>query len=175
MARLSNLNSKFTFRSYLLLLVVSLGLVGLWTFTLIADTTETSDHIGIITAQQLLENYPQFEIEYSAYEPTDAEIEQMAVLQDKEVTVLFGTWCHDSQREVPRLLKLLDSSGVELTALTLYGVDRKKNDPDGVAQSHKLQFTPTLIVSSQGEEITRIVEKPKVNLAADFVSQLSQE
>lgn len=170
MVRLSNLTTKASLYAYFLFILASMGLT---TSALFADTQSSSDHVGTITAEQLLTHYPQFKTEYLAYKPTDDEIEKMSALKDKEVTVLFGTWCHDSEREVPRLLKLLDSSGIELTSLTLFGVDRKKDDPDGVAQSYDLKYTPTLIVSSQGEEIARIIEKPKDNLAADFAEQLS--
>ena len=97
----------------------------------------------------------------------------MESVRGKEVIVLFGTWCHDSEREVPRLLKLLDQSEVDLQSLTLFAVDRNKTDPDGFAARLELQYTPTIIVSEDGREIARIVERPIKGLATDFQGQLS--
>ena len=87
--------------------------------------------------------------------------------------MLFGTWCHDSERKVPRLLKLLDQSEADLQNLTLFAVDRKKTDPDGFAARLELQYTPTIIVSEGGQEIARIIERPLEGLATDLQSQLS--
>jgi thioredoxin 1 len=82
--------------------------------------------------------------------------------------VLFGTWCHDSQREVPRLLKLLDSSKVALASLKLVAVGYDKRDPEGIAARYQLKYSPTIIVLTAGEELGRLVEKPKASIASDL-------
>lgn len=132
-----------------------------------------SDHLGEISAQSLLSNYEAFASEYQTYSPTPAELGLIQSLKGKDVTVLFGTWCHDSEREVPRLLKLLDQSEVGLQSLTLFAVDRNKTDPDGFAERLDLQYTPTIIVSESGQEVARIIERPIVGLAKDLQKQLS--
>ena len=150
----------------LLCLLLSMGMAS-------AAEQNNSDHLGEISAPSLLSNYEAFASEYEAYSPTLAELSQIESLQGKEVTVLFGTWCHDSEREVPRLLKLLDQSEVDLQSLTLFAVDRNKTDPDGFAVRLDLQYTPTIIVSESGQEIARIIERPIEGLATDLQSQLS--
>jgi thiol-disulfide isomerase/thioredoxin len=132
-----------------------------------------SDHLGEISASSLLSNYKAFASEYEAYSPTQTELRQIESLRGKEVIVLFGTWCHDSEREVPRLLKLIDQSGVDLQSLALFAVDRNKTDPDGFAARLELQYTPTIIVSEDGQVIARIIERPLEGLATDLQSQLS--
>ena len=141
--------------------------------TTTAAEQSNSDHLGEISASSLLSNYEAFASEYEAYSPTRAELSLMESLRGKEVIVLFGTWCHDSEREVPRLLKLLDQSEVDLQSLTFLAVDRNKTDPDGFAARLELQYTPTIIVSEDGREIARIVERPIKGLATDFQGQLS--
>jgi thioredoxin 1 len=60
---------------------------------------------GVISASQLITEYPLFRSAYEQYQPSSAEIAAVKSLSGKSLIVLFGTWCHDSEREVPRLLK----------------------------------------------------------------------
>jgi thiol-disulfide isomerase/thioredoxin len=132
------------------------------------------DHVGAIAPAELLANYPEFQQEYDAYQPSQLQLNQIQGLAGTEITALFGTWCHDSEREVPRLLKLLEIAEVEVNKLTLYAVDRNKQDPDGYAEKYGLRFTPTIIVSDdKGQELGRIIEKPKTDIASDLAAQLN--
>jgi thioredoxin 1 len=82
---------------------------------------------GMISASKLINDYSQFRTTYEQYQPSLAEIAAVRFLSGKSLVVLFGTWCHDSVREVPRLLKLLDVSGVKLKSLSLHGVNYNKS------------------------------------------------
>lgn len=135
-----------------------------------ASEQELNDHIGEISSIELLARYPEFAKEYKRYQPTSAQLNEFRALEGKEVLALFGTWCHDSEREIPRLLKLIDEAEVSLSQLTLYGVSRKKDDPAGYAEKHGLRYTPTLIVFNEGQELTRVIERPKVDLATDIAA-----
>ncbi|XQF94166.1 hypothetical protein ACOBV9_23095 (plasmid) [Pseudoalteromonas espejiana] len=70
----------------------------------------TAPFSGEISTQALLSDYDKFNEQYKAFTPTEQDIALMQKLEGKELIVLFGTWCHDSQREVPKLIKLLDES-----------------------------------------------------------------
>lgn len=133
-----------------------------------------ADHVGEISQAELLARYPAFAVNFAEFVPTEQDLLQVQVLANKELVILFGTWCHDSVREVPRLLKLLAVSEVPLAALTLTGLDRRKRDPGGVATRHELKYTPTFIVLQRGKEIARVVERPEVSLAADLHRQLAE-
>ena len=95
-------------------------------------------------------------------------------MPDLHVQVLFATWCHDSEREVPRLLKILETAGVESSAVELVALDFNKTEPKGRAVSKDLQYTPTFIFSVRDEEIGRIVERPVGTLEAAIGSIMSQ-
>lgn len=131
----------------------------------IADQAPFSGELAVKT---LIADYPKFNQEYLEYAPSKDELALIKKLTGKEVLVLFGTWCHDSQREVPRLLKLLDTAKVELAQLRLVAVGYDKRDPDGIAQQHDLRFTPTIIVLEGGTELSRMIEKPESSLASDL-------
>ena len=85
--------------------------------------------------------------------------------------VFLGTWCHDSKREVPRFLKLIDTANVQLGSLKLVAVGYDKLDSDGLAKQHDLLYTPTIIVSDGEKELARMIEKPKQSIAADLTLQ----
>ncbi len=126
-------------------------------------------HTGDIDQQQLLSRYPAFASQFQSFQPTAVDKAQMASIKESiQIVVLFGTWCHDSQREVPRLLKLLQGS--ENIQLKLFAVNTQKSDTQGVARQHQLRYTPTFIVIKNGQEIGRIVEKPTQSLAQDLVT-----
>lgn len=138
-----------------------------------ASEDRLPDHVGEISPAKLLASYPEFAKEYANYHPNEEELSAIKVLEGKEVMALFGTWCHDSEREIPRLLKLLDQAQVQPSELILYGVSRQKDDPAGYAEKYGLRYTPTLIVQDQGQEIARIIERPEGKLAADFAAQVT--
>ncbi|MDO6567598.1 thioredoxin family protein [Alteromonas sp. 1_MG-2023] len=140
----------------------------------IASSTEAGvvdqapDAVGEISGEALLAQFPAFMNEYKSYQPSKAELEAVAALEDDTLLILFGTWCHDSEREVPRLLKTLDASGLDVPRFTLFAVDRTKRDPEGIAKKHGLKYTPTFILLRDGEEVGRVVERADTSLTQDL-------
>lgn len=137
------------------------------TLPLAANAT-SKPHSDAVTAKRLLSDHDKFAKQYQAFSPSLPDVALMQKLAGKEVLVLLGSWCHDSAREVPRLIKLLDESKVELSKITFVTVDYDKRDEAGIALAHDLQYTPTFIVKHNGVEINRVVEKPSGTLAQDL-------
>ena len=125
--------------------------------------------LGDISQAQLLERHEVFKRNYDAYEVT-AGIDGLPA--DLKVKILFGTWCHDSEREVPRMLKLLSASGVKEANISLISLDIRKEEPEGRAKALDVRFTPTFIFLTGGTEMGRIVERPNVNLEHDIKAML---
>ncbi len=118
--------------------------------------------------------YHQFKATYDTVQPEQDFIEMIPkVDQDIDVTVFFGTWCSDSQREVPRFLKIVDETGIASDRIRLYGVDRTKKSADGLTEQFKIERVPTFIFMKHGVEVGRITEKPHTVLEADMVSILA--
>ena len=126
------------------------------------------DLLGKISAEQLFAQYPVFQAEYNRYQPSQAELSAVGELKDDTLVVLFGTWCHDSQREVPRLLKTFDLSGLDVPKLTLVAVDTNKMDPQGLASKYALKYTPTFVLLDGEKEVGRVIERPKTSLGEDL-------
>lgn len=150
------------------------GLLGqfLLTATVLAEGKRDEQLLllGDVSAETIL-SHPAFE-PYGRENFPAADIAALQELDTKavELVLLFGSWCHDSQREVPRLLALLE----QLPALSVraVGVDTRKREPVGLTQAFDLKYTPTLVVLRDGVEVGRIVETPKVNWARDIANLL---
>lgn len=134
-------------------------------------------HVGTITPQQLLNQYKIFADHKANDVPkiTDLEVRQLAhQLNNRKMVVVFGTWCHDSQREVPRLLTLLErvrdeypkvSFEFEMIAAAPYEM-RDKN----LIKKYQLTAVPTIMLFDKEQEMGRVVEQTKISLAADITN-----
>ena len=151
------------FKQLILLCALSMPLV---------SCAATAPFSGEISTQALLNDYDKFSEQYKAFTPTTQDIALMQKLEGKDLIVLFGTWGHDSEREVPRLVKLLDESKVQLADIKFVAVGYNKQDDAGIAQAHDLQYTPTFIVKDDGKELVRVIEKPTGTLAQDLTQGL---
>lgn len=130
--------------------------------------------IGDLTVQQLFTYYPIFKQGYADYQPSAKELTASQTLKGKSILVMFGVWCHDSEREIPRLLKLLDASSVQLASLKLRALNYSKQDPDGLHHTYNLQSTPTIVLFDGTKELGRIVEYPKMSLGEDLAKMITQ-
>ena len=123
--------------------------------------------LGDISQAQLLERHEMFKRNFDAYEVT-AGIDGLPA--DLKVKILFGTWCHDSEREVPRMMKLLAASAVKEESISLITLDIRKEEPEGRAKALDVRFTPTFIFFSGDIELGRIIERPTISLRDDVVA-----
>ncbi len=89
--------------------------------------------------------------------------------------IVMGTWCSDSHREVPRIMKVLDELGVPASHITLYAVDRNMEARHTPVSKMKISKVPTLIVGMNGRETGRIVESPEASVEEDLLRILSGE
>jgi len=131
--------------------------------------------IGICNKQGLLEApfSDWFNTEYNSCNLSTRAITQLKQYSDKlKVTIVFGTWCSDSRREVPRFFKLADTIGLVSENLKLIAVDTKKTVNDVDISGLKLEKVPTFIFYVGDKEIGRIVETPKVNIETDLLNIL---
>ncbi len=110
--------------------------------------------------------------EFSTYEP-DLEvlnnIESAGALSDVDITIVMGTWCSDSRREVPRFYKLFENLDYGVKRITLINVDTKKEAKGTIVSKLNIDRVPTFIFKRGGEEIGRIVETPEESLEADML------
>ena len=101
------------------------------------------------------------------------------LLANKSITIFMGTWCGDSRREVPRVLKMLDCCGFPMNDLTLVMVGNNdslyKKSPQHEESGKNIVRVPTVIVEQKGTEIGRIIEFPVTSLEKDLLTILRKE
>lgn len=121
--------------------------------------------LGTQTKDQLLKEpfsewYNKEHDEYSLDQASVAELKK-AKINSYQILVFMGTWCEDSHREVPRLMKILEATDYPQEKLTIVAVNRKKESPGGEDGPYNIHKVPTIIVKKYGKELGRIVEFPK--------------
>ena len=110
---------------------------------------------------------------YSAYQTDDERIGKFKEqLKDHNILLFMGTWCSDSQREVPRFMKILEEAGFPEDQLKIVAVDKRdefyKKSPGGEEKGLNIEFVPTFIFQKDGKEVNRIVELPMATLEQDM-------
>jgi len=101
------------------------------------------------------------------------------LLAGKSITIFMGTWCGDSKREVPRVLKMLDCCDFPMNELKLVMVGNNdslyKKSPQHEETGKNIVRVPTVIVEQKGAEIGRIIEFPITSLEKDLLAILRKE
>ena len=136
----------------------------------ITDVSSTSHVVGDISINNLFETNQEFQENYTKY--NSSTLLDLSMFHDVEIYILFGTWCHDSKREVPRFLRLLNDTRIQEDQINLIGLNFMKNDSLNRGTKFKIKKTPTFIILRNQVEIGRIVERPEISLEADLLKIL---
>ena len=119
---------------------------------------------GHFTVEEFLDS-AQWKVKIDEkYEPKDKWMDSIntQVKGDHDVRMYVGTYCPDSKKWVPRLLKMREE--LPLGNIDVISVDTTKKDVEGLAEADNLEKIPTFIFYKNGKEVGRIVEKPKGRL-----------
>lgn len=113
--------------------------------------------------------------EYAMDQKAISELKK-AKINSYSIIVFMGTWCEDSHRDFPRLMKILEEVKYPEGKLTIIAVNRKKESPTGDESIYNIQKVPTIIVEKYGKEIGRIVEMPTTGyIERDLVEILKKD
>lgn len=130
------------------------------------ETTQDGKMLVGIQLREQLQKAPYsdwYTTEYQEYQTDKKSISELKKqkIGTYHIIAVLGTWCDDSHRELPRLLKILDEAGYPENKLQLLAVNRKRESPTGEEGLYNIQKVPTFIVFKYGKEIGRILEAPK--------------
>ncbi|WP_178985783.1 thioredoxin family protein [Winogradskyella helgolandensis] len=112
------------------------------------------------------DNYKSwFTKNYENYQPKSEQVSAItSELKNYTITLFLGTWCGDSQLEVPKLYKVLEACEFPMEQLTVVAVSRQANmykqSPQHEEAGLNIHRVPTVIFYKNGKEINRIVEHP---------------
>lgn len=160
--------------------IFTVFIILLFSSSLFAQTESQPMLLGKITRADLTKSpYNEwFSREYNGYDVNQDVLKQLKDnnLKDYTVTIFLGTWCPDSHREVPRLMKVLEQAGFSSDKIELIAVNTgdgvHKQSPTGEDKGKYIFKVPTFIISKNGKEVNRIVESPVESLERDLASIL---
>jgi dipeptidyl aminopeptidase/acylaminoacyl peptidase/thiol-disulfide isomerase/thioredoxin len=137
---------------------------------------------GNVTRAGILEHLNDWDSEYYEYEPDAETVAQLEDnMLDVDIKIVFGTWCGDSQREVPRLWKILEQIGYPVDDISMMavgssrftskmGIDQRLLDwSDAVKKRYAVERVATIIFYRDGKELGRIEETPDGTLEKDIL------
>ena len=133
--------------------------------------------VGYVTQYFLQHNSvfsDYYSTEYAKYTPDPEIVKELSQLFDKtSIIIVLGTWCEDSQKQVPRFLKVIDP----LEAADKFSylcVDHEKKAGDMDIKDLNILKVPTFIVYYDGNEAGRIVETPVETIEKDLLNILQK-
>ncbi|KAA3623520.1 MAG: hypothetical protein DWP94_05850 [Flavobacterium sp.] len=137
---------------------------------------ETEDKLlGKISKDQLMKPIfaEWFQPAYEDYQVNTALVDSYKdQLNKHEIEVFMGTWCEDSQREIPALYKVLEAADYPMEQFTIVAIDDEienyKRSPGGEEKGRHIHHVPTIILKKEGTEINRIIEYPVRTLEEDL-------
>lgn len=140
-----------------------------------AQDMDSKTPLGTIDREMLEQNEPYaswFTKEYDSYKVDVKALKACAPeghFKDYRITIVLGTWCEDSRREVPRFYKILDHLLFPSMYTRIILVDKNKKDDKDKTEKLNIEYVPTFIITDRnGKELGRIVEKPTKSLEADL-------
>jgi hypothetical protein len=117
-----------------------------------------------------------FEEYYQIYEPDKTVIDQLKTKKEGvEILIVLGTWCSDSQEQVPKFFKILDQVRFNKKDVQLICVDRDKKACEVDIVNYNIQKVPTFIIYRKGREVGRIIETPYSTLEKDLLMFFNEE
>ncbi|MGE5348044.1 MAG: thioredoxin family protein [Actinomycetota bacterium] len=106
---------------------------------------------------------------YAGYQPDQEFMAELMGVDkgDLTITIVLGTWCPDSRREVPHFLKITDLWGFPRDRIRFIGVDINKVAPLEDYMQLAIERVPTFIFYKNNIEKGRIIEVPVTSLEQD--------
>ncbi len=156
-----------------ILLLISLSLFAQDKNTLVTDESSGKPMlIGPCTREAFKDTSFSwwFNSSYDLYDVDSTSLPEIKnLMRNVGVTVVMGTWCSDSHREVPRFYKIMDDINEPADSIHLICVDRNRIGKAGEVDSLNIKLVPTFIFYKNNEELGRIVESPQWSLEEDMI------
>ncbi len=153
-----------------------------------ARNIETEEYgeilLGNISREDFSTHLPSWFAEYGPDPVTTSRIGDY--LEDISITCVFGSWCSDSRRDIPRMWRILEMAGYPDLEINYLAVGSSRFTPesgipekllrwsDRVKSYYDVQRVATFIIYRNGREIGRIIESPRTSLEKDLLEILQK-
>ena len=125
-----------------------------------------------------LQNSPKtywFNENFENYTVEKINRDNFSELYNYDIEIFMNTLCHDSQREIPRLIKILKELNFPENKLKIILLNPNKESEMGYEVNKNITNTPTIIFNLDNIEVNRIVEFPMESLESDILKILNDE
>ena len=118
---------------------------------------------------------------FDSYHPNTTMVDafKRQKLSNYSIKIYFGSWCGDSKRELPRMMRLLKEINFPDKNIALIGVDDStevyKQSPKRLEAGLNIYRVPTFIIYDGKNEVSRIVEYPVKTLERDLLKIFSRQ
>ncbi|MBL7816354.1 MAG: hypothetical protein JNL70_15140 [Saprospiraceae bacterium] len=133
---------------------------------------------GSVTRDSLLQepHATWFKKNYDDYKPNADIVAQLKRLPTKDlhIKIFFGSWCGDTKREMPRLLKVLDDIGFPSAHIHFIAVSSDdavyKQSKNREERGYNVFRVGCYVIEKNGREVNRIIEYPAYSMERDLLT-----
>lgn len=148
----------------------------LMTFATLELHAQKNDIVGATTVNEILKSDPVYQIYIDRYQPDRPAIKFLNAVQDSiTIRVFIGTWCRESKKYIPGLIKTLKAADSPNIHISYIGVDAEKKLPETFLKTYDIKYIPTVIVLRGKKEIGRIEEAPRQLIETELVKILNEQ
>lgn len=134
---------------------------------------QQNELIGPVSKKEILANDRIYQIYIDRYEPNVEAVQYLSAYKDSvQLMVFVGSWCRESKKYIPGLMKTLELSEAKNINVQYIGVDRQKKFPESFLNKFDIKYIPTVLVLKGNKELGRIEEKPHQLIETDLVQIL---
>ena len=132
--------------------------------------------VGVISEAILEKEYPWYTEEYNSYSVDSVLLTELKDhISEVSISIYMATWCPDCHTQIPRFYKILKEAAIDESRIVNAAMDLDKKTPENYEEGMNVTEVPTFIFFKHGEELGRIIEKPKVSLEHDMLEILKRE
>jgi hypothetical protein len=137
-------------------------------------TSANTELLGDLSKEDIIKKFPSWEERAAVYMP---DLDSIAKLQSfnsltVNIEVYLGTWCPDSVEHVSSFFKIMEMADNPRFLVTYTGIPRDKPAREAYIQGKVIQKVPTFILTTNGQEIGRIIEHPQKSVEEDLADIL---
>ncbi|MEX0720136.1 MAG: thioredoxin family protein [Balneolaceae bacterium] len=131
--------------------------------------------VGATTLEEISRTEKTFRVYMDRYHPNEDALKHLSSVQDSITLYAFiGTWCRESKKYIPGLVKTLDVAANPFITLKFIGVDAQKKFPETFLKTFDIKYIPTVVVLKGDVEIGRIDEAPQQLIEIELVNILNK-
>jgi thiol-disulfide isomerase/thioredoxin len=113
--------------------------------------------VGEVALDELLADRAEYRAAMSSYTPDETAMRAVRSYDKPvKVDIYFGTWCPHCKKYVPKILRIANDAGNSKIVFNPVGVPKNFGTEKGPWWGKKIQTIPTVIISQNGKEITRL-------------------